>query len=64
MKFDNLEKQAMKEKIVSSYSQGSLTMDDVYISSGTVNFAFKDKNPVDSVRFFNRNNLTGYFFYF
>ena len=48
----------MKQDII-SYSDGELTINDIYISIGTVNFALKDKNPVDNVYFFKKNNLNG-----
>lgn len=50
----------MKQDIISSSSSGNLAMEDIYVSSGTINFAFKDENPVDSVRFYKKNNLTGF----
>jgi len=32
-------------------------MDDIEIVTGFCNYAFKDKNPVDCVRFYNKNNV-------
>jgi len=34
-----------------------LSLEDFEISTGTNNYAFKDKNPVECVKFYNKNNI-------
>jgi len=41
----------------SGNTETDLKLEDFEISSGTNNYAFKDRNPVDCVKFYNKNNI-------
>jgi hypothetical protein len=57
---NKIDKERMQQDIV-SYSDNDgmnkLEMGDFEILQGTNNYAFKDKNPVDCVKFYNKNNV-------
>lgn len=50
----------MKADIISCAQNdgiNNIDIQDIEVATGTCNYAFKDKNPVDCVRFYNKNNI-------
>lgn len=43
---------------ITSYSDGSFDNEDIAFTYFVVNYGFKDKNPVDSVKFYRKGDLS------
>ena len=57
---NKIDKERMQQDIVSYAENDGITkleIGDIEILQGTNNYAFKDKNPVDCVKFYNKNNV-------
>ena len=54
---DDLMYTRMRADIVSYQKSGDLKIDDIRIVVCPINYAFKDKNPVDFVKFYNNRSL-------
>ena len=54
---DDLMFTRMRTDIISYQKSGDLKIDDIRIVVCPINYAFKDKNPVDFVKFYNKGSL-------